>query len=152
MCIRDRDSTATLQLVWYALAELPDWQRMRKQIHVISTDTLVESPVIAKWVESSLKDIQKESDAQILPFVVHRLKPCLLYTSKNIVLFSSDRGHLVTTQRIGRSLRRNPDDLEKRATIVDFICDCDNRQEEDITADMERENWLSQLSKVRGDG
>ena len=73
-------------------------------------------------------------------------------TVNNIVLFSSDRGHLVTTQRIGRSLRRNPDDLEKRATIVDFICDCDNRQEEDITADMERENWLSQLSKVRGDG
>lgn len=70
-----KDSTATLQLVWYALAELPDWQRMRKQVHVISTDTLVESPVIAKWVESSLKDIQKESEAQTLPFVVHRLIP-----------------------------------------------------------------------------
>lgn len=70
-----KDSTATLQLVWYALAELPDWQRMRKQVHVISTDTLVESPVIAKWVEGSLKDIQKESDAQMLPFMVHRLTP-----------------------------------------------------------------------------
>ena len=38
-----KDSTATLQLVWYALAELPDWQRTRKTVHVISTDTLVES-------------------------------------------------------------------------------------------------------------
>lgn len=73
-------------------------------------------------------------------------------TVKNIVLFSSDRGHLVTTQRIGRSLRRNPDEPEKRATIVDFICSYENRQEEDVTADMERENWLRQLSKVRSDG
>lgn len=70
-----KDSTATLQLVWYALSELPDWQRMRKQVHVISTDTLVESPVIAKWVESSLGYIQKEAEAQKLPFKVHRLTP-----------------------------------------------------------------------------
>lgn len=72
-------------------------------------------------------------------------------TVKNIVLFSSDRGHLVTTQRIGRSLRRNPEEPEKIATIVDFICDYENTQTEDITADMERENWLYQLSKVRSD-
>ena len=70
-----KDSTATLQLVWYALSELPDWQRMRKPVHVISTDTLVESPVIAAWVERSLDCIRRETKEQKLPFEVHRLTP-----------------------------------------------------------------------------
>ncbi|MEF2876875.1 MAG: DNA phosphorothioation system sulfurtransferase DndC [Blautia sp.] len=70
-----KDSTATLQLVWYALKELPDWQRTRKPIHVISTDTLVESPVIVRWVEKSLEYIKEESAQQKMPFVVHRLRP-----------------------------------------------------------------------------
>jgi DNA sulfur modification protein DndC len=41
-----KDSTATLQLVWGAIADLPPEQR-RKTIHVISTDTLVENPIVA---------------------------------------------------------------------------------------------------------
>ena len=48
-----KDSTATLQIVWTALASLPADQR-KKPIHVISTDTLVENPVVAAWVTNSL--------------------------------------------------------------------------------------------------
>lgn len=70
-----KDSTATLQLVWYALKQLPVEQRKRKPVHVISTDTLVESPVIAKWVERSLGDIKRETEAQDMPFITHRLTP-----------------------------------------------------------------------------
>ena len=40
-----KDSTASLQLVWYALEGLSPEQRM-KIVHVISTDTLVENPVV----------------------------------------------------------------------------------------------------------
>src|SRR5580765_195420 len=40
-----KDSTAILQLTWLALAELPVEQR-RKRVHVISTDTMVENPVV----------------------------------------------------------------------------------------------------------
>lgn len=40
---------------------------------------------------------------------------------RNIVMFSADRGHLVTTQRIGRSLRRNPEEPGKKACVVDFV-------------------------------
>lgn len=57
------------------MKELPDWQRTRKPIHVISTDTLVESPVIVRWVEKSLEYIKEESAQQKMPFVVHRLRP-----------------------------------------------------------------------------
>lgn len=68
---------------------------------------------------------------------------------RNIVLFSSDRGHLVTTQRIGRSLRKDPNDKEKRAHIIDFICSRENGPEEDTTADQEREKWLKKIAEIR---
>ena len=48
-----KDSSATLQLVWLAIRKLPSAERA-KPIHVISTDTLVEQPVVARCVEMSL--------------------------------------------------------------------------------------------------
>lgn len=68
---------------------------------------------------------------------------------RNIVLFSSDRGHLVTTQRIGRSLRRDPGEPDKKACVVDFICECGKQKGEDTTADQERAHWLQTLSEIR---
>ena len=68
-------------------------------------------------------------------------------TVKNIILFSSDRSRLVTTQRIGRSLRIDPDNPSKRAGVVDFICQSDSI--EDDSADTERRDWLFDLAQVR---
>ena len=48
-----KDSTATLQLVWTAIAGLQPDQR-RKTVYAISTDTMVENPVVAAWVANSL--------------------------------------------------------------------------------------------------
>lgn len=48
-----KDSTAVLQLIWNAIAKLSP-EQCRKSIHVISTDTLVENPVVAAWVANSL--------------------------------------------------------------------------------------------------
>lgn len=45
-----KDSTATLQLVWQAIQQLPS-DRRTKQIHVITTDTRVENPIVAAWVK-----------------------------------------------------------------------------------------------------
>lgn len=70
-----KDSTATLQLVWMALSELPADQRNHKTVHVISTDTLVESPVVAKWVGDSLKKMEAQAAAEDMPIVPHRLIP-----------------------------------------------------------------------------
>lgn len=69
-----KDSTATLQLIWGAIAEIPAEQR-KKTIHVISTDTLVENPVVAAWVGQSLVTMKKAATAQNLPIVPHRLTP-----------------------------------------------------------------------------
>ncbi len=71
-----KDSTASLQLIWKAVAALPAEQRT-KDIHVISTDTLVENPVIAAWVQSSLARMKIEAERQGLPIHPHRLTPSI---------------------------------------------------------------------------
>lgn len=69
-----KDSTAVLQLTWLAVGELPIEQR-RKSIHVISTDTLVENPVVAAWVARSLAVMKDEAATQKMCFIPHRLTP-----------------------------------------------------------------------------
>lgn len=71
-----KDSTATLQLVWSAVAELQPEQR-QKPIHVISTDTLVENPIVAMWVTHSLERMGAAADKQRMPIAPHRLKPAV---------------------------------------------------------------------------
>lgn len=69
-----KDSTATLQLVWMAIRELSPQQRAKK-IFVITTDTLVENPVVASWVNHSLETMRLAAAAQALPIEPHRLIP-----------------------------------------------------------------------------
>jgi DNA sulfur modification protein DndC len=69
-----KDSSAVLQLVWLALRDLPPEQR-QKPIHVISTDTLVEQPLVAAWVDTSLARMTEAARAQGLPVTPHKLTP-----------------------------------------------------------------------------
>ena len=69
-----KDSTATLQLVWTAIASLPPADRT-KEIHVISTDTLVENPIVARWVAKSLDTMRDAAAASGVPIRTHRLAP-----------------------------------------------------------------------------
>ena len=71
-----KDSTAVLQLVWMALAAMPEEQR-HKPVHVISTDTLVENPVVAAWVTHSLEVMGAAAERQRLPLTPNRLTPAL---------------------------------------------------------------------------
>ncbi|WOQ86250.1 DNA phosphorothioation system sulfurtransferase DndC [Vibrio cholerae] len=70
-----KDSTAILQIVWNAVAELKKEGKATKPVHVISTDTLVENPIVALWVDRSLKQMKKAVDEQNLPIQPHRLTP-----------------------------------------------------------------------------
>lgn len=70
-----KDSTTVLQLVWNAIKALPEKDRKHKQIHVISTDTLVEQPIVAAWVNRSLKLMEEAAVEQDLPIKPHRLTP-----------------------------------------------------------------------------
>jgi DNA sulfur modification protein DndC len=69
-----KDSTATLQLVWMALTGMPA-ERRTKPVYVISTDTLVENPVVAVWVGRSLDQMAEHARQSGLPITTHRLTP-----------------------------------------------------------------------------
>lgn len=69
-----KDSTAVVQLVWQAIAELP-LERRTKPIYIISTDTLVENPIVAQWVGSSLEAMREAATSQKMPFRPNRLLP-----------------------------------------------------------------------------
>ena len=69
-----KDSTATLQLIWLALARLRPSER-HKQVYVISTDTLVENPIVAAWVARSLDHMAGRAREEGLPITTHRLTP-----------------------------------------------------------------------------
>ena len=70
-----KDSTAVTQLVWLALAGLPPDAQAKKPVYVITTDTLVENPVVAAWVESSLKALRTAAESEGLPIKGELLPP-----------------------------------------------------------------------------
>lgn len=71
-----KDSTATVQLVWLSLSTMRK-KDLRKPVHIINTDTLVESPIVEKWVEKSLKIMDETARKEGLPFITHRLTPAM---------------------------------------------------------------------------
>ena len=71
-----KDSTAVLQLVWYALAGLEPEERSNA-VYVLSSDTLVETPVIVGYIDQTLAQINEAASLQGLPFEAHKVKPRL---------------------------------------------------------------------------
>ncbi len=69
-----KDSSTILQLVWTAVAELP-LEKRQKPIHVISTDTLVEQPMVAQWVDASHEKMRAAAREQAMPVMPHKLTP-----------------------------------------------------------------------------
>lgn len=71
-----KDSTAVLQLVWTALIGLQPSQR-HKDVHVITTDTGVESPVVAGYVRQTVERMRAAAEAQQVRLRFHLLEPAL---------------------------------------------------------------------------
>lgn len=71
-----KDSTATLQLVWNALAGLSADER-RKRVYVISSDTFVETPIIVDHIDTSLAEINKAAQEQGMPIEASKVVPTL---------------------------------------------------------------------------
>ena len=69
-----KDSTAVLQLVWIALQRLSKSQ-LTKPVYVISTDTLVENPIVSIWVSKSLDKMEETAVQHELPLTAHKLTP-----------------------------------------------------------------------------
>ena len=69
-----KDSTTTLQLVWYALSKL-DKNRLKQPIYVISSDTLVENPLIIKRLRKSIDKINSAAKKANIPVTAKLIRP-----------------------------------------------------------------------------
>lgn len=83
----------------------------------------------------------------------HRISEGIdIQSVNNIVLFASARARLETVQRLGRCLRIDPQNPEKRATVVDFIR-VDHDDEDDptaeLSADEDRRDWFRDIAAMR---
>jgi len=71
-----KDSTMLLQVVWNALKRIEPIL-LTRQIYVVCNDTLVENPRIVKFINKTLKKIQKEANLNQFPIIVHQTMPNL---------------------------------------------------------------------------
>lgn len=79
----------------------------------------------------------------------HRISQGIDIRSLNtVVLFASARARLETIQRIGRCLRVDPLQPDKRALVIDFVRPA-NPADPMPNADQSRSQWLSALAQVR---
>ncbi len=71
-----KDSTALLQIIYYALRALPRSQ-LTKQVYVVASDTRVEAPQISTRIREELERIQTAADKDVLPFKTNLVFPKL---------------------------------------------------------------------------
>lgn len=69
-----KDSTVVIQLVFESLSELPK-EQLHKKVYVISSDTLVETPLIISSINSTLRRVQNYALEIGLPIETHKVKP-----------------------------------------------------------------------------
>lgn len=69
-----KDSTSALQLIWMALRGLSAGRR-KKPVYVIASDTLVETPVIVDYIDSTLSRINRVAEEEGLPFEASKVTP-----------------------------------------------------------------------------
>ena len=69
-----KDSTCIVQMVYYMLQTLPQNKRT-KEVHILSSDTLVENPVMDVWRKEVCTKIEKQAKKDGLPIKVRILRP-----------------------------------------------------------------------------
>lgn len=69
-----KDSTAVLQLIWNALSGLPVVE-LTKPVYVLSSDTLVETPVIVDYIDRTINQVNETASIRGLPFEARKVKP-----------------------------------------------------------------------------
>ncbi len=69
-----KDSTAILELVYLALLKLPSSQR-HKPLFVVSSDTLVETPLVVNIIKDTLQQINEVAVRDDIPMTAHQVYP-----------------------------------------------------------------------------
>ncbi|WP_394538810.1 DEAD/DEAH box helicase family protein [Lysobacter enzymogenes] len=108
--------------------------------------------------QKQLETFSKGSVACLI--TCHRISEGIdIKSVNNVVLFSSSRARLETIQRLGRCLRIDDANPDKRALVVDFVEEVDDDNEGDeggegVEGDEERtdklrRDWFEKLAQVR---
>lgn len=69
-----KDSTATVQIVWYALSEMKI-EELTKPIFIISSDTLVETPVVVDQINSTMQMMSEKAIEIGIPIYTEKVYP-----------------------------------------------------------------------------
>lgn len=69
-----KDSTVVVQIIFEALREMPK-QELTKKVYIISSDTLVETPLIIQSINKTLRRIEDKAVELNLPIETHKVKP-----------------------------------------------------------------------------
>ncbi|MBP8808963.1 MAG: DNA phosphorothioation system sulfurtransferase DndC [Kofleriaceae bacterium] len=69
-----KDSTLVLQLVFEVLLDL-DPSARRRPVHVLTNDTLVESPILASYIEAMIEKLRVAANDLALPMTVVKTTP-----------------------------------------------------------------------------
>ena len=74
-----KDSTVLLTLVWRALEkvrkEIPFPFQLRRPVHVVCNDTMVENPIITEYIDDVLTKVEQAAREQHLPIFVQKTIP-----------------------------------------------------------------------------
>jgi DNA sulfur modification protein DndC len=71
-----KDSTTLLQLVFYALQKIPK-KDLKKEVHVLCNDTLVENPAVVRYIDDTLDKIRRAGERYDFPMQVAKVTPTL---------------------------------------------------------------------------
>lgn len=69
-----KDSTALVQLVYKMVLRLPESER-NKDIYIVSSDTLVENPIILSYLQGAINKIGQHAEENYLPIKVKMVHP-----------------------------------------------------------------------------
>ena len=90
-----KDSTVVAQLVFESLSELPK-ESLHKKVYIISSDTMVETPLIIQSIDKTLYKIQSAALTQNLPIETHKVKPIIENTFWSLMI---GRGYPAPNQK-----------------------------------------------------
>ena len=126
------------------VAEKVYGEQVREHIHAIT-------PRFHTYFDIDNSAVLREFASGIIDCLItcHRVSEGIdIRSVRTVVLLSADRARLETIQRIGRCLRIDRTNPDKRALVVDFIR-VRATADGDPTADEERRVWLQGLSTIR---
>ena len=120
-----KDSTTIVELVYKMLLELPDWQR-RKNVYIVSSDTLIENPLIKIYLEKMNKMLGEAADRDGLP-----IKSVMVTPPANNSFWANVIGRGLPTPRNNGTFRWCTDRLKINPS-ADYIRDVIKKEGQEV--------------------